>query len=56
MNVTQITKAQTRAQIPFEAAKQIREILDKARKEYGGEGYDVDGIEDQILELVTGEE
>lgn len=56
MNAAQITKAATAAQIPFKTALQIREILEAARKEYGPAKFDEGEVENQILELVTGEE
>ncbi len=36
----------------FEIAKQIREILDAARKEYGPTDWDDDEMESRIAELV----
>ena len=59
MNSKQIearmTQDQRKLTIKFEAAKQIREILDGARKAYGADDADMDDLESGILELVTEE-
>lgn len=56
MNTSQIVNAKTRAEIPFNAALQIRTILEEVRKDYGAKRYDEDEVESQILALVTDEE
>jgi hypothetical protein len=40
----------------FETAKRIRELLDEARKVYGVEEWDDNGVQDEVLSLVTEEE
>lgn len=55
MTVTKIEKAKEKAMMKFELAKQIRELLDAARKEYGATDWDDDDMEAGILELVTEE-
>lgn len=39
----------------YDIAQKIREVLDEARKEWGPKDWDEDGIESEILELVTEE-
>lgn len=51
-----MTEEQRRTALKFETAKQIRTLLDTARKSYGAEQYDADDIETAILELVTEED
>jgi hypothetical protein len=48
-----MSEEQRRTSLKFETAKQIRALLDAARKNYGAEQYDGDDIEAAILELVT---
>ena len=36
----------------FELAKQIRALLDEARKKYGADDWDSDDIENEISEMV----
>lgn len=54
MTVEQLTKKQAEANLPFELARQIRELLDSAKKGWKGED-DWDDIETQVIELVTEE-
>lgn len=54
MTTTNISKAQARANIRFETAKQIRALMDEAKKSYGP-GWEDDDMEAGILELVTEE-
>lgn len=54
MTIKGIEKMQTKANIKFETARKIRQLLDDARKEYGPEWSD-DGVEADIIELVTEE-
>jgi hypothetical protein len=46
---------QARENVKFELAKQIRTILDEARKAYGGEDWDDECVEESVLELVSEE-
>lgn len=55
MKMAKIIQAQDRATKKFELAKQIRELLDKARAEYGAREWDDEDMESQIVELVTEE-
>lgn len=45
-----------RVAVKFEAAKTIREALDRAREAYGCEDWDESDLETEILELVTAED
>lgn len=54
MTTKEIAVKQTKANVKYEAAKKIRQLLDEAKKEYGAD-WDDDDIESQIIELVTGE-
>jgi hypothetical protein len=56
MKVDNIVKEKERANVPFDLAIKIRELLDDARKKYGPSRWDDDGVEDKIWELVTGDE
>ena len=55
MNAAKIEAAKVKAAIPYEVAKQIRELLDQARKSYGPSDWDGDDIEARVIELVTEE-
>lgn len=55
MTTTQISKKAARAMTKFEIAKQIRELLDAAKKAYGATEWTDEDLEGQILELVTEE-
>ena len=55
MTRAKIEKEAQRAQIPYQLALQIRQLLDDARKAYGGEAWDGDDMESKVLELVTEE-
>ncbi|MEO7895888.1 MAG: hypothetical protein ABIR65_01195 [Pseudolysinimonas sp.] len=52
MTTTNISKAQEKANVPFEVAKKIRQLLDEAKKAYGS-GWDDADVEGKIMELVT---
>ncbi len=56
MNMKQIEKRQARSNTPFELAKQIRGILDEARRAYGPTEWDEDDVESQVSDLVFGED
>lgn len=56
MTSTSIQKKQARENTVYETAKQIRDLLDKARESYGTEAFDEGDIESTILELVTSED
>lgn len=56
MTIDAITKKQARENTIYDTARQIRELLDKARESYGADSFDDDEIESQIIELVTGED
>ena len=53
LTITAIQQRRSRADLMHDTAAQIRELLDKARMQYGAEDYDDDEIESDILELVT---
>lgn len=55
MTANQIENVQKQANLPYEVAKQIRAILDQARKDYGAADWDGDDVEAKIVELVTEE-
>ena len=55
MRVEAIEAMQERALAKFDVAKQIRELLDAARKECGEKEWDDDDMESEILALVTEE-
>lgn len=44
---------QKRSNIKFETAKKIRELLDQARKEYGDIDWEDDGVEGEIIDMIT---
>ena len=52
MTAEDIDVRKERAALKFDVAKQIRQLLDAAQEKYGDE-WDADGIEAEILELVT---
>ena len=54
MTTAQITEAQAKAAIKYEIAKQIRNMLDTAKKTYGATAWDADDVETEIIDLVTG--
>lgn len=54
MTIEQLSKKQAEANLPFELARQIRELLDAAKKTWKGED-DWEDIESQVIELVTEE-
>ncbi len=54
MTTTNISKAQEKANVKYDAAKKIRALLDEAKKAYGP-GWDDDDVEGGIIELVTEE-
>lgn len=55
MTAAKIQKEAERAMRKFEVAKQIRELLDAARKDYGPTDWDDDDLESSILDLVSEE-
>lgn len=55
MTKAEIEKKAAREMVKFEVAKQLREILDAARKQYGPQDWDGDELENQIADLVFGE-
>lgn len=55
MTKTQITKAQEKANVKFQLAIQIRELLDAAKKQYGSQDWEDDDMESEVLDLVSGE-
>jgi len=52
MTTTAITKAQEKANLKYETAKKIRQLLDEAKKAYGP-GWEDDDQESKIMDLVT---
>ena len=56
MTMAKINKLQARENIKYEVAKQIRELLDAARKSFGPQDWDDDDIESAICELVFEED
>ena len=52
MTANQITKKQAEANVKFEVARQIRELLDAAKKSYGATNWDDEDMENEILSLV----
>jgi hypothetical protein len=56
----QIESAQSaearRVELRFGTAKQIRDLLDGARKEYGAQDWDDNDLEAEVLNLVTEEQ
>jgi hypothetical protein len=55
MNMKQLIARQESANVKFEVAKRIREVLDEARKAYGPQAWDDADIESEISELVFSE-
>ncbi len=55
MSVEDISKAQGKANVKYELAKQIRQLLDEARRIYGSQEWDDDDLENEILELISQE-
>ncbi len=52
MTTANIIKAQEKANMKYEVAKKIRQLLDDAKKAYGP-GWEDDGMEEEVMELVT---
>lgn len=52
MTMKKIEAEQKKDSIKFELAKQIRALIDAARKEYGADDWDGDDIESRVCELV----
>ena len=52
MTANKIEAAQKKAQIPYEVAKQIRQMLDEAKKAYGVSDWNDEMIEEEIQRLV----
>lgn len=55
MKTKAIVEKQARENVKFELAKQIRTLLDEARKSYGSD-WDEHDVETEICDLVFGEE
>ena len=55
MTTEQIQTAADRAMVKFRVAKQLRELIDQARKEYGPQEWDADDLDSEISELVFGD-
>jgi len=55
MTRARIEKAQAAANLPFELAKQIRQLLDEAKKAGGYTADDWAEVEQKVLELVSEE-
>ncbi len=55
MTIGQIEARQAMANVVFDTAKKIRELLDEAREAYGAEAWDDDAKQDEVIELVTEE-
>ncbi len=55
MTTEQIDAVLARESIKYEAAKAIREVLDKARAKFGAEAWDDNSVQDDVLNLVTEE-
>lgn len=47
--------AQKKANVKYEIALKIRELLDAAKKEYGATEWNDDEMESKIVELITEE-
>ena len=56
MTGEQIEGRRARQAIVFDTAKAIRVLLDDAREAYGADAWDDDAKQDEVLELVTGED
>lgn len=56
MSPAQIEGRKAREVIVFDAARDIRQLLNGAREAYGAEAWDADDLETRVLELVTDEE
>lgn len=52
---TKLEAEQNKVQAKYEAAMAIRAILDAAKKKIGAEQWDDEGIESEIIEMVTEE-
>lgn len=55
MKVKTIMQKAARDNVKFELAAKMREMLDAAKKQYGEE-WDDDSVEEQIAELVFGDD
>lgn len=55
MTTKQIEVEQMKVNAKYEIAKQIRKLLDDARKTYGTQEWDDGDLEHQIIELVCEE-
>jgi hypothetical protein len=56
MNMKAIQEKQARENVAYDVALKIRALLDEARKAYGPQGWENDDVENQVSELVFGEE
>jgi GTPase Era involved in 16S rRNA processing len=52
MTMSKIETAQQKQNVKFELAKQIRALLDEAKKTYGAQDWDDDELEQCVCELV----
>lgn len=52
MTTDKIQTAADRAQVKYTIAKQIRELLDQARKDFGPKDWDADDMDAEISALV----
>lgn len=55
MTIQRIEEEKARAGLKYDVARQIRELLDAARKTYGSTDWDAEDLESQVLELVSEE-
>lgn len=55
MTNAQIEKKAAAAQVPFQLAVKVRRLLDEAKKAGGYTAEEWSEIEQQVIELVTGE-
>jgi hypothetical protein len=56
MKVKTIMAKQQKENVKFELAVRIREMLDAAKKEYGAQDWEDDDVENEVSELVFGED
>jgi hypothetical protein len=56
MTIDQLDAVQVHANVEYDLAKRIREILDTAAEQYDAAHWDDDSMESEILELVTSDQ
>jgi hypothetical protein len=56
MTIDQIDAVQAQANVEYDVAKRIREILDTAAEQYGAAHWDDDSMESEFLELVSSDQ